>query len=324
MEAPDASKWLQDNGPPDGIAIRHNGAFLYSIEARDPWRAVEMAIDIVQSLGARVVVGLPGQAELQVGDVAIVAGSPRQYSLGRPRRQVDVHAMSREGVLYDTSHPGVAGRIRAALNLLAPLESGAPESAVAGGWAAIEALLKRNDVMPTNSATEMGALVACSLPRAELTTLAYAYSKEYADSLANDIKSAASNQERCNHLLAAIRQGSAISLHKASDSAALARIEEIVSDPGQVLGRVQGYVSETFTRLYRQRNLVLHAGRSDSVGMLPTLRYAPPLVGAAVDRIVHAGLRTPPIEPQVLVAKAEVAMSLIDSTTDRSVANLLE
>jgi hypothetical protein len=323
LESPAAAQWIRDHGPGGGSGIRQNGAFLLEVVARDPWRAVEIASDTVQRIAARVVVGLPGQDELLIHDEAAVRDSRRTYPMRRPRRQVEVHALSRNGVLFETSPAAMSDRIRSALDLLGPLESGTPESAVSGGWAAVEALLKRQDASSVQVADELAALVACSLPRAELTTLAYAYVAEHNDGLSKQLKLCTSNRDRCNLLGQAIIGGSVATFGSPSDSTALARVSEILVHPAEVLHTVRGYASEVFRRLYRQRNLVLHAGRSDSVAMLSTLRCAPPLVGAAVDRIVHAALQQPPVDPQNLVARAEVSIRL-GSDTGRTVADLLE
>jgi hypothetical protein len=59
------------------------------------------------------------------------------------------------------------------MELVEPLDAQPPSAAVAGGWAAIEALLTgpgdRDQRMLAGD--RMAALVACSFPRAELTTL---------------------------------------------------------------------------------------------------------------------------------------------------------
>jgi hypothetical protein len=324
LEPPAASQWIREHGPGPGAAVRQNGAVTFDVEARDPWRAVETASDIVQSLAARVVVGLPGQDELVVHDEAFVHGSPRTFPLRRPRRQVEVHSLSRQGVLFETTHTALGGRIRSALDLLAPLESGAPESAVAGGWAAVEAILKRQDAPNVQAADELGALVSCSLPRAEITTLAYAYSSSHQDPLARELTACGSNRERCHLLLRAISNGAPLEFPAPSDATAAARMSEVLARPAEVLGRVHYYTAEAFRRLYRQRNLVLHAGRSDSVAMLSTLRCAPSLVGAAFDRIVHAALQEPSVAPHDLVARAEVSLRLAGTDPARSVTDLLE
>lgn len=154
-------------------------------------------------------------------------------------------------------------------------------------------------------------LVACSFPRAELTPLTYAYERENDDKLSDDITSATLNRERCALLGTAFEDGALpLSFQHPSDQAAAERIREIVADPQTVLKRVSGYVEEAMRRLYRQRNLVLHAGITDSVAMDSTLRTVPPLVGAGFDRLVHDALDTGSSEPLRLVARGQAELSL--------------
>jgi hypothetical protein len=321
LEPPDARAWLDANAP--GSAVRQNGALLYEVSARDPWAAVEQVSDLIQSLSARIEVGLPGNNEFRTASSAFVEGHEREYSTRRPRRQVDVHALSRQGALFDTEHPGLVGRLRSALDLLAPLETGAPGAAVAGGWAAIEALLARPDAANVAAARGMALLVGCSIPRAELTTLAYQHIEESGSELSTRLRAAPSNRDRCVILADALADGSAPPLASASDRAASARMAEILGAPKKTLERVCSYTEMAFRRLYRQRNMVLHAGKTDSVTLLPTLRSAPPLVGASIDRIVHAALQANPISPQELVARAATELQLVGGPGGRHIADLL-
>ena len=75
-----------------------------------------------------------------------------------------------------------------------------------------------------------------------------------------------------------------------------------------MLARVCSYVEEAMQRLYRQRNMVLHAGKIDSVAMPAVLRTAPPLVGAGLDRLVHDALAKGESSPLRLVARARTAL----------------
>lgn len=325
LEREAAAKWIRDQGVGDGSGVEQNGGFTIEVTARDPWRAVEIASDIAQGLASRTVVGLPGEGEMRVHEVAIVRGTSRVFPLARPRRQVEVHAISRQGVLYDSSDPRLMGRLRTAIDLLVPLEVGAPESAVSGGWAAVEAVLKRQDAPNVQAAHDLGALVACSFPRAELTSLSCAYAASHpGDALTTALEECTSNRERCNLLQTAIGTHSHADFTEPSDAAAAGRIEDVLGRPSEVLSRVRDYATETFGRLYRQRNLVLHAGKGDSVAMLSTLRCAPPLIGAAFDRIVHAALQDPSVEAEDLVARAEVSLRLAGTNSRRNLADLLE
>jgi hypothetical protein len=93
---------------------------------------------------------------------AWVANEQRPFKLTRRTRKVQVRALEREAQIYSASNPSI---VDAALELLAPLQASSPSAAVAGGWAAIEALLSE----PTDhaiAAERLASLVACSFPRA--------------------------------------------------------------------------------------------------------------------------------------------------------------
>ena len=306
LDATAATRWLEQNA--SVVAVRHNGGFLLRIDARDPWGAVEEAGDLIESVAARVAVGQPGNSRFEPHAEAIVAGRAETFPLGQPRRQVDIHALRRQNVLYSAEEPALTGRLRSAIDLVAPMETGAPGTAIAGGWAALEAVLARPATPSRVIAEDFAVLVACSFPRAELTPLTYAYSAENDDSLTEELRRASSNLERCDLLGTEIQQGKRVCFQAPSDQAALKRVRVILADPSAVLGRVVTYVDEAFQRLYRQRNLVLHAGTTDSVAMLSTLRTAPPLVGAGLDRLVHDALAAGESDPLRLVARARTAL----------------
>jgi hypothetical protein len=60
------------------------------------------------------------------------------------------------------------------------------------------------------------------------------------------------------------------------------------------------------------------------VTLTSTLRTTPQLVGAGVDRIVHAYLQIPAITPAQLVARASVGLDLVGVSGGDDVYRLLE
>lgn len=96
---------------------------------------------MIESVAARVAVGQPGSPRFEPYAEAIVAGRAGRFPLGRPRRQVDIHALQRQNVLFSADEPALTGRLRSAIDLVAPMETAAPGTAIAGGWAALEAVL---------------------------------------------------------------------------------------------------------------------------------------------------------------------------------------
>jgi hypothetical protein len=322
--AAETSAWIAAEHPGRTASIRQSGSFLLTVGARDPWGAVEVASALIQSVAARVSVAFSLGKTFSMGDRAFVKNSTREFSLKEPRRQVELKSLQRPELLLNPRHEAFSGRLSAVLDLAALVETGPPESAVAGGWAAVEILLRRKGVGSLEQTKELAAVVACSLPRAELTTLAYAYQNENGDLLASQLDSAPTNRERCRLLEAAFKSGASLEFSKESDQTAEARIRTLILQPTPTLRRIQQLVNAAFLRLYRQRNLVLHGGRIESDAMSTTMMMTPALLGAAIDRFVHTSVNEHLLEPADLVARAEIAIQLCGESEGRGIADLLE
>ena len=90
-----------------------------------------------------------------------------------------------------------------------------------------------------------------------------------------------------------------------------------------MLDDVRGHAQSSIRRLYRQRNLVLHGGRTRGVTLNATLRTVAPLVGAGVDRIVHLYL-TAGVDPLQSAARAEYELGRAGAPGAPEVTALLE
>ena len=167
--APEVSQWLRSNNF-DVAGVRQSGGFLFRITALDVGAAVSRATEILDQLSARTAVGT--KHELALLDHVWVKGDGAPHKVNRVRRGVWVEALERENQFYDTDS---CGGIHAAIELLSHLQFSSPGAAVAGGWAAIEALLSEPNDRAVAS-ERLAMLVACSFPRAELTRLSYALS----------------------------------------------------------------------------------------------------------------------------------------------------
>jgi hypothetical protein len=306
---------------------RQGGAFAIQVTERDPWAAVEAANELIARVAARVQVGRPGADNVRTAGVAYVTGNAREFQLQPPRRQLDVHALHRQGAVFDID-PADSRRLDDALELAAYLETGSAGAAITGGWAAVEGLLlhpgERKHVV---AADRLAAIVACSVGRAELTPLAFAHQEHGSDDLASQLQAmdaTSSNYERVRLTEQHLRASRTIAVESASDEAALDRVTGIVGNAEADLDRIRRYVQDTFRRLYNQRNLVMHGGSFRSIALSATLRTAPPLVGAGLDRIVHAQLASrPPITPLSLSARAEAELDLLGSDGASWIVDLL-
>lgn len=312
-------QWLDANAiGSTRLPDRAHGGIVITIGSRDVYSAVADAAAISDRFAARVAVGT--RSEFAAFPETFVAGVAHPLPLRRSRR-VDVHSLDRHGKLHDRSgDPG----IDSALELVSHLDYGQGPVAVAGGWSAVEFLLSGpGDSTNVLAADRLAALVACSWPRAEFTTIARNRMRKVADGLSADLAALTTNRERCDRLVVELRAGRSLNLPFRSDRAGLHRMERLLGDPARLLNDVRAHAQESVRRLYRQRNLVLHGGRTRGIALEATLRTVAPLVGAGVDRIVHAHL-TANVEPLQTAARAEFELQRAGLPGAPEVTALLE
>ena len=94
--------------------------------------------------------------------------------------------------------------------------------------------------------------------------------------------------------------------------AALDRLTTLLNNPGRVLKEIEARITESFRRLYRNRNIVLHGGKTDAVGLRACLRISAPWGGAGLDRIAHT-IYTEGLNPIELAARARIRLDSLDS-----------
>ncbi|MEW9553708.1 hypothetical protein [Nonomuraea sp. NPDC050783] len=159
----------------------------------------------VERLTARFQVGARQRLEFQPTLYMLGEPEPLDY-LGGPRR-VQVHALERTKEIFRLR---IDPQLDAALELLQPLDRGTPAAAIAGSWAALEALLvgpgdTANRVV---AATRMARIVTCGYVISELLALARVHAGTGDDAVARHLRSIDDDQERAIHFEKAIRSGS--------------------------------------------------------------------------------------------------------------------
>jgi len=293
-------RWLQDNGL-ESSNVRASGGMLLTIVAHDAAAAVALAADRIDQFIARSSIAATGA--LQPWPAVWVKGEPLSFPFGPRPRGVRVKALYREDQIFNVS----ASNVDAAIELLAHLETSSPSAAVAGGWAAIEALLGEPGDR-ASAADNLAAIVACSFPRAELTGLSYTCQPLCPD-LAPSLQRSGENRERALVVANAILQGHTLNLLRQTDRASHRRMKQLLESPSKGLTDLHTQVADAFHRLYRERNLILHGGKTDSVALHGSLRTTAKLVGAGMDRITHAWY-VKQIRPLELAARARAAILL--------------
>lgn len=317
MSALEVIQWLGSNGfATEGL--RQSGGMWLQVSARDPRSAIQTAAETLDRFAARVQLGTRGQL-LALPDVYIKTHN-KSYPLRQRRRKVEVDALHRESQLY-TADRSVSS-VDSAIELLSPLDASSPSTAVAGGWAAIEAILTApGDEDRLSAGYRMAALVTSSFPRAELTALSYKLEK-LGGSLATDIAACPTNRDRAALVLEHISTGQPTNLTHPADLAAVERLKEVLSNPQKKLNDINNHLSTVFRDLYRNRNIVLHGGKTDAVGLRSSLRNSAPLVGAGMDRIAHAWF-VEGLQPVQIAARAGVRLAVAGASDGPNLVDLL-
>ncbi|MGB8130132.1 MAG: hypothetical protein WCG81_10100 [Candidatus Angelobacter sp.] len=314
--ASEVMDFIRDGGfPTDGI--RQMGGMWIKVSARDAWSAVESVAEVIERFSSRVRLATRDRL-LPLPDVYI-KGSPKRYSLRQKRRRVEVDALYRENQLY--SFGKAVSRVDSAIELLSPLDDRTHSTAVAGGWAAIEAILTAPGGDRLQAGYRMAKLVAASFPRAELTSLSYKLQK-LGGPLAVSLTACDTNRDRAVAVLSAIRSGQSFPFTNAADIAAIERMREMAADPQGKLNDISEHLSTAFRGFYRNRNIVLHGGKTGAIGLRSSLRNAAPLVGAGMDRIAHAWF-VEGLEPVQIAARASVRLATVGASDAPDIVDLL-
>lgn len=307
--------WLKEHRF-DTAGVRAAAAMIVKVQARDVFGAANAARNESDRYAARALLAT-GQT-LNFIPLLWVKGSASAVPMKGDSRGVAVRELFREERVFAT---GMSQDVDAALELLAHLDHSSPPAAIAGGWGAIEGLLA--DPSDRSSAADnLATLVTCSFPRAELTALSHRAESAHPEQC-QELASVTINRERCRILAHMILEERLPAMPGVMDQAAVARMRKLLANPRQELQIVRDAITESFHRLYRQRNLILHGGRLDSVALSASLRTVAKLAGAGMDRITH-GYYVQRLRPLELVAKANLALALISRTSPVDCVDLLE
>jgi hypothetical protein len=210
-----------------------------------------------------------------------------------------------------------------AIALLASQSGEVRGASIASVWAAAEGILGRPGGKGTDVADRLADIVTCSFPRAEIGELARSWLENNSDDLADSLRDQASaDQARImsTHLMTIGDPGFKL----AADRAAVGRYIQLASQPEAVLKRVRSYYNGVFRRLYYQRNFVMHAAKFDSVTLGVSVRTAPALIAAALDRVVNAQHGKMAVSPLALAARAENELGMVGKTGARPIYLLLD
>ena len=330
LDSPTLLDWLNRNSfaPPVQPVV---GGFRYSITARDPEAAVQVAAVQVERIEARATFArAPEDMRLNYQGRAYVSGVPESFPLFEQRRRVSLPSLFMGKHLYavGVGNLHVVERERSsiddALDQAAALNSRALASALIGAWVALEALLTETQgAKDIVAATRAAAIVACSWPRAELTSLLKEVRRDLPPG--RELRSSRNQRGRLLVLTDWLKENDRLPLSPSwrhdADLAATERMRVLLREPKKGLQEVTAYLETSFRRLYRARNIIVHGGSTASVALPATLRVTAPLVAAALDRIAYSYL-SKGREPLVAASRAELAIGLLDSEFSKELVDL--
>ncbi|PMS19093.1 integrase [Trinickia dabaoshanensis] len=315
LKAAAVTEWLRQNRF-DTAGVRAAAAMIVTVTARDDVGAASAARNESDRYSARALLATGKPLDLLPS--VWVRGSSREFPAKTNSRGVAVSELFRGDRIFAS---GVSQNVDAALELLAHLEDSSPPAAIAGGWGAIEGLLA-DPSDRASAADNLATLVTCSFPRAELTALSRRAERIFPSQCA-ELLGVETNRERSRVLARMILENRVPAMPSVADQAAVARMRKLLLNPHPELQTIKDLVAESFHRLYRQRNLILHGGRLDSVALHASLRTVAKLAGAGMDRITH-GHYEQGLRPLELVAKANLALAVIDRASPLECVDLLE
>ncbi|MCP1415650.1 hypothetical protein [Paenarthrobacter sp. A20] len=289
-----------------------------SFSARDPHAASAKLFEWMQRIESRSVIGSPRSFRFSRHVLDRTEGKIRNLLNGTASLRVP--AMERHSLYAQDLNP----QLEASLSLLSSYRSLSPVASVATTWAAVEGLLGHSGAQGIDSADGLAAIVACSFPRAELEYLLDRPMAEPAASSINQEANKAQGSDRARIMLDAILTHGSSLFTEPEDVAAAERVSQVQSDPKATIRRVEGYFKDVFRRLYYQRNFVMHAAKFDSVSLPSTVRSAPKIVAAGLDRVVHAQYVRTPVEPLALASRARNEIEMLGQQGAREVFRLLK
>ncbi|CAE6793831.1 integrase [Paraburkholderia haematera] len=315
LKAAAVTEWLRQNGF-ETRGVRAAAALIVTVTARDEVGAAHTARNESDRYSARALLATGKPLDLLPS--LWVRGGSKEFPMRANSRGVAVSELFRGDRIFASD---VGQDVDAALELLAHLEDSSPPAAIAGGWGAIEGLLA-DPSDRASAADNLATLVTCSFPRAELTALSRRAERIFPNECA-ELTGIETNRERSRLLAQMILENRMPVMPSVADQAAVARMKKLLSNPNSELQTIKDLIAESFHRLYRQRNLILHGGRMDSVALHASLRTVAKLAGAGMDRITH-GHYEQKLRPLELVAKANMALAVIDKASPLDCVDLLE
>lgn len=298
-----AAEWLKAN---NFFNVRQHGGLLFKIKSKDENSLLSNISEIFDRINSRISIGSKIKASLI--DEAFIKGFKNPLKIKKENRDIKIHSFSKRSKLFPTSNL-METKLDHVIELLNVLDKSNPGAATASGWSAIESLLISKGDSKILAANRISAIICCSYLRAELTTLSYSLEKKDLPQNFNEL----SNVEKSRHCLTRLKNHQT-NFKNYNDEIGKNRVLTFINNPKKFIEEIKFNASYAFKAFYRQRNIVVHGGKSHGILMTNVLNVISPLVSAAFDRIIHAYEEG--TEPLEIVAKAETGLMFVEENKE--------
>ncbi|MDU0479748.1 hypothetical protein QVA66_10935 [Staphylococcus chromogenes] len=236
------------------------------------------------------------------------------YPTRRAHRTVRFKAFERSGAI---SRLELTPQLKDMLAIIQPLNTLEHHVAVVHGWVAIESMLVDANEDDRIGAERIAYIAAACYFRTEMTWLAVNYEKAYSGESdeAREIRQAQSSFERAKVMLQIILKKLPTEKMAEKDLLAIRKMAKAFADPGRAFARTVEILTHEFSRLYRKRNLIVHAGYIADRGIDSLAEKLIPVLVAAIDQMLVAELQYQ-TSPKHLAAKVEFRSSKILTPSD--------
>jgi hypothetical protein len=283
MDAKSARRWILDNRLKAPRTI--HGGVVYKYEQWDLDKALLSAAKAINRLRQRMI--------LKTGGAPVFIGTVWIAGVKSPQRLPEISQLGRMLTPgYELGDPQVDAaasdnRLEVAVELLVAGLSEVGPSAAGTLWASLEALLAApGDPDRIQVAHRAGDIALVALVRASMQrSLGLLFSRSAEENLTKRLV-VHNAQDRLMEFEKALRRNDHETLAHDYTRLALSRTKRLLD--ADALGRNREELRQTLRGLYRQRNLVLHGGITDSPLLESILRSSAPLVTAIINRYARA------------------------------------
>lgn len=284
--------------------LRHHGGFLLSVAALDVNAAAAEARRMLSQLAFKFESG--SRNGFSIRPIMWSQEAHSAFPTHAENQKVKFHAFERSEMLHDLA---LSPQVRNILTLVEPLQTNDPHVRLINGWAALESLVTDPNEDDRLAAERTARIVAASYFRSEMIWLAHNCKTSCGESTeaTSALNSATNSTELLEQFINMLVANDKMLLKLGPlDILAVQKMQDALANPGKVFKRTVEILNREFDRMYRKRNLIVHAGHTGDRGLEVLADSITPLVVEAIDQLLIARLQFN-LDPKQFTSRLECA-----------------